>query len=514
MILKLLIADDDIEVLQTMATMLKGHAELYEVAGLAEDGVQALALIRETHPDVLITDITMPQMDGLELISEAKKLFPSLRTLLITCHEEFRYAKEAIQLDVDDYLVKYTMTEAELLSRLEDISEKISRQRLRNDSFERISGEIYRSREQFKERYISAVAQRRSQEAAELRKKAPMYGVELPGGSITLTGFILSDFESAVENSILDDGQLLLFSLANIITDVFSGKSPFQFIMGRTVYLILPAEHAVERPELLAKTLRYAENVLAIRPNAIYLPAPFDAEDMADGVNKILECRAACFYKEPGSILETGAFKFAAPTRHDDWYEEFHQNIFDPEQLRNTFLKIKTELAESQYSPEHVLDVLGQLNITMNSAMRFHGGKLPKIAVTGETFLSSAAEVGKNLNHWVEYMSLNGCATGSEDVRLVVRYVSEHLDSGISLEKVASVIYKNSSYLSRLFKRETGLTFSDYLTRKRIEKARWLLTQTSMSIDDIAQSVGIPNTQYFYKFFKRETGKKPGDLRR
>lgn len=98
----------------------------------------------------------------------------------------------------------------------------------------------------------------------------------------------------------------------------------------------------------------------------------------------------------------------------------------------------------------------------------------------------------------------------SQDIHEVAQYVSDHLDSELSLKKVASVIYKNSSYLSRLFKRETGLNFSEYLIQKRVEKATWLLEQTAMSIEDIALSIGVANPQYFYKFFKRKTGKAQG----
>lgn len=517
--LKLLLADDDIEMLQAMNHMLKSGPENYEVVGLAEDGAQAFELLGQTRPDILITDITMPQMDGLELIAAGKKLLPDLKTVLITCHEDFRYAKEAIQLMVDEYLVKYTLTGEELLGCLEQLRQRLELQHTKRSSFDQISSEIYRNKEQFKEKYISALA--KGLPVDELCQKASLYDVVFPQGEQVITALFVDNFAMALKNSIIkDDGDLLLFSLMNIISDVLFDLPVFLFLYKGQIFFLLPKESVQQSDFALAERLRqimsHAGDILNVLPTAVVMEEPFCLSDIGQALEKLQEARSNYFYQAGGEIIQAGkgAASFAPDRRHDDWIEQFKQAIFQPEQLEAVFLSIQHDLMEQKYTPQHAKDVLEGLNLVLDTALRSHGRKLPQMAVTGDTFAGCAAQVRENMGLWLTYMAKNKGVTFSQDIQETVQYMTDHLDSDISLEKVASVIYKNSSYLSRLFKRETGLTFTDYLTQMRIEKATWLLSETAMSVKDIGESIGIFNTQYFYKFFKRETGKRPGDLRK
>lgn len=99
--------------------------------------------------------------------------------------------------------------------------------------------------------------------------------------------------------------------------------------------------------------------------------------------------------------------------------------------------------------------------------------------------------------------------TSNEDINRVLRYIAENLDKKITLQSAADYIYKNSSYLSRLFKQHIGMSFTDYLKGQRIEKATRLLADLSLSAEEISEQIGIDNVSYFYQFYKRETGKTP-----
>lgn len=99
------------------------------------------------------------------------------------------------------------------------------------------------------------------------------------------------------------------------------------------------------------------------------------------------------------------------------------------------------------------------------------------------------------------------------DILQLLRYIEDNLDEKITLESAAAHIYKNSAHLSRLFHKEMGKTFSEYLISKRIEKATYLLQETDLSVTEICEQIGIENIHYFYRFYKRETGKTPSDIR-
>ena len=123
--IRTLIVDDDIEMLQGLANIINWEDYGFSIVGKAENGFEALNIISEIMPDVVITDITMPVMNGLELIREAKKFKPDIKSVIISCHEEFNYAREAIRLEADEYIIKHTLTEDELIKVINTLKIKI-----------------------------------------------------------------------------------------------------------------------------------------------------------------------------------------------------------------------------------------------------------------------------------------------------------------------------------------------------------------------------------------------------
>lgn len=99
------------------------------------------------------------------------------------------------------------------------------------------------------------------------------------------------------------------------------------------------------------------------------------------------------------------------------------------------------------------------------------------------------------------------------EIKKVLEYIDENLDEHISCEKMSEYIGMNASYFSRLFKKETGMSFSDYVIKKKIEKATYLLKYSELPVEEIANLTGFTNVCYFYKAFKKVTGKTPGDIR-
>ncbi len=136
---------------------------------------------------------------------------------------------------------------------------------------------------------------------------------------------------------------------------------------------------------------------------------------------------------------------------------------------------------------------------------------LLKYALTGPKLLDALARVRAAIPAQAEEEII---PLQNQDVLDVLKYVDAHLSEDITLESAAAHVYKNSSYFSRLFKRETGKAFSEYLIEKRVELATRLLNESSLPIPEICRRVGIESPHYFYRFYQRETGKSPGEIRR
>jgi YesN/AraC family two-component response regulator len=125
-LINILLAEDDIEMLQGLTRFIDWEFYGFRIIRAAKNGHEACKLFAELLPEVIITDISMPVMSGLELIREAKKLRPDVKCVIISCHEEFEYAREAVRLHADEYLLKHTLTETELIQTINKIKQNIA----------------------------------------------------------------------------------------------------------------------------------------------------------------------------------------------------------------------------------------------------------------------------------------------------------------------------------------------------------------------------------------------------
>ena len=348
--IKILLAEDDVEMLEGLTHVIDWNTHGFIIAGTARNGGAALELVRKILPDLLITDITMPVMSGLELIREAKKIQPKIKSIIISCHEEFEYAREAIRLQADEYLLKHTLTEETLLQTVS-----------------KIKSEIDEEAEHLQDYYGFNVEPSHSYHLAELASLYSAYAPEL---------------KSAVkENDVL-------------------------------------------------KLIKKSDEMNKQIDEKKYHPIPQKAV-----LSKLLIELALLMPDSRGISVEAMQLK-------DDNYS-FKQGI----QL------IAEKIANSQYN------------------------------------------------------------TINRDVLKGIAYIEENLGDNISCKNVAKHVNMNSSYFSRLFKKEMKQSFSDFVLQKRIDKATELLSNTRYNIDEIVRMVGIESVSYFYRIYKRITGNTPGDVR-
>ena len=127
--IKVILVDDDVEIVEGLSNIINWEENGFALVAVAKNGYDALNLITKLMPDVLITDISMPIMDGLTLIKEAKKFKPDLQTVIISCHEEFDFAIQAMRLKADEYLIKHALSEDEIVKTLKKLAEKREEQK-------------------------------------------------------------------------------------------------------------------------------------------------------------------------------------------------------------------------------------------------------------------------------------------------------------------------------------------------------------------------------------------------
>lgn len=381
--MNILIVDDEPMVRQSMARVIRQMDESYRVRE-AEDGEEAIRLLQCEEEDMIIADIRMPVVDGLQLTDYVRKKFPQTEVILLTGYAEFEYAVKALRYGVSDYLLKPIAKEV-LIKMVRKVEQK---KRLR-ESEERIQ-------------------KLRADNVLEKRVQDLLYGIELPH----------------YDKELLPDFQLIhLFTVTS------------------------------EDEEQWECSVRFAiQNVFK--------------EALAEAGTSV-------------GILENHRVTFV--------------RFLEDNQLR-------TELIEKTI---RTLEDLFHIRLRVGD-----GGYSRKLSDIGLMYLRSLNELGL----W-EQENVQANDVTHPLIRTSLQMMQSGFAQDITLKMIADQLYVNPNYLSSLFKKETGLTFSQHMIRIRMEEAMRLLKQTTLKIYEICHQIGYADQAHFSRMFKSITGLTPNEYR-
>ncbi len=500
---KAVIVDDDVETLQGLSNFIDWSAHGFTVVATAQSAEQAVPLIEETRPDVLLTDITMTGFDGFFLLSRARELLPSLQAIILTCHAEFSFAQTAIQSDVAAYLTKVTLTEEELVKALMKVRRRLS------DTSTTLRRQVEKQK---------AVRDLMRQEGLQFSDMQHA-GITLPErttavriAAIAATGgrtsgrrgdTELDDQEWLVSQAcpVFPEAHLVFVSdaLLLVIDPVFDGAADYDSFTSRVLELM----------ELAASRFAAA----ATGSVSAQIPLHGEIHDTCQAVIRRLDDA----YFEEGNILlrQTDPDARASLDRSNTDLPGEPDSLADRiagaewelavEQIATSLRAERPETTSRQQWEDDLFRALG-------SKAREAGASLPPLSAGGR--LSSLIASLRVAAASVEAgRARTGTISARDEINRVARYIRDHLAEPVSAEAMAELAGMSLAHFSRLFKRESGLTFSEYLAHKRIEAAKAMLLSGNAVVDEVARATGFENAAYFYRVFKRVTGMTPGDFR-
>ena len=499
---KVLIVDDDFLVRTYLKQMTDWEAHGFYIIGDAKNGREALELLQRDGADILIADVSMPIMDGIELTRWVKKNSPSTHILILSCHDGFVYVKEAMKLGIDDYLLKNNLTEETLLDALNKISFDVEE----NDStIERLA---LIGRKKLREDFFRAFDDS-GDKLDELARDAELNTNFKSAAALMIIPERWRERERLLTDS---DRENFLSAFAemtlNTCRNLFGDKiSPLIFDSRKDGFfhwcLIVDAadiRQIAERLQNFAKLYFNLELKIFLSTSQNSLNA------LSKAWQKIYAARADSFYRD--------------------------EKIFSAEELPPLEVTIDAELKNSG---RELTEALSFTDEYFAAALKSFREKLlsaelhPEIlsAFVAELFdeternLLPAASQAENFSEWFTLLEkfLNdlrgrqGRDYLHPAIRLALRFIEAHYREEISQTTVADAVHLNPSYFSTLFKKSVGKGFSDYLTDLRIEHVKERLATTSEKINAIATSEGFSDYQYFVKIFKRLTGLRPSQYR-
>ncbi len=527
----LMLVDDDVEEVELMEHLLDWGELGYDTVITAAGGPEAMEAGGAGIVDLLITDIDMPGVDGYELTGFLRGRNPDLIVIFLTCHEDFNYARAAITAGADEYLLKYALTAASLRKTIAELKEKKAASRR---DYHVLLGQ---GRDGFKTRFLEEVMDGNAEGLAALRPQMDLYHFRAPDGPFCLISFYV-DYNARRFHGVSEPNWEIWRELKpdfseKDLPEGFSGDELFRYRYHLILLHAWPAgrtELDGEEEESLRRMKEKLEGLVPVRLSVCRSDTYTDLLSFQDAVADLERRRDGSFYCQ-GAVRTRAEDEVFAPMSRvafNEWDRKARELLRrDPVPAgagapdADLQAPGDRELAAfwerflaKRYDPAMARRLFRSLDAYLVREIVRCGGESYEDDFSGMCFDFCRDALMRQYENYKRQLAEPGRLSSNEDIDRVLRYIDENLDQKITLQSAAGHIYKNSSYLSRLFKQHTGMSFTDYLIRRRLDTATELLENTNLSVEEISEKIGIDNVSYFYQFYKRETGKTPRDIRR
>lgn len=537
--IKVFLVEDEMLIRQSVKNSIQWEKEGYEFVGEAGDGELALPMILKEKPDIVITDIRMPFMDGLELSKLIRQELPEVKIIILSGYDEFEYAKEAIKIGVVEYLLK-PISSAKLLETLKEVSSTIQQEK--------------------EEKGLREIYQQEMQENIEL-KKIKFFG-ELISGNLSLADAVNEGkkyemnlsagvyqiilFKFLNQGSSAEEVEILLQAYEKIETAMseLSFVSRFQRSVNGWAFL-LTADDEKEMESRKIQVITALEEIVRQHKSIEYfggigMPV-FRLREVKNSFEDADKAFSGRFTYETNQIITSSEIKMAG---NEDFetdsfgdLEQIHQavekflNNGTLEEVHSFVKACLQEIPEESFRSlmvrQYIMMDIYVAVMSFSEKLQNENGSAPEgkqLEENGEQLKRavSTAESVKDIEIYVEHLiekaiEIRNTVSGrrySDIMEMSQNLIKEkYMTEDISLNSVAAHVGMSPSYFSTIFSREMDQTFVEYLTQVRMEKAKELLVCSSMKTSEVGYEVGYKDPHYFSFIFKKTQGCSPKEYR-
>lgn len=540
--LKIFLAEDEVIVRETIKRMIPWEDLGFELVGEAADGEMALPLLLRQKPDLLITDIKMPFMDGLTLAKVAKKEIPGLKVVILSGYDDFNYAKQAINIGVEDYLLK-PITKNALIERLTEIRSRYEHEKTQKEYYEKFHREMQAYEKNSSRDFFEALVSG-SMDMMEIYRRSEKLGLDIVAEAYNVLIFTMnceedfsgqregySEWEAEslklLEEFFSENTSAMLFR-CNIFSYGVLIKGQKETIEENTRSCVSEIQRILDRKEQKRQWFVAAgepvERLSQIQKSYYSASRAFSQRYLYD--ENIL------YYDEMASMEKKNV------TEDDSTYlQKVDVNALNPAILQKFLsngLLEETENFVKDYfyaiGQEPLESLVFRNYVTLNvrfSVMSF----LKEIGCDTRTLEQEdtedvLSESSKSLENAIAYaekiisqaIALRDQNSGNKNrsiLKTAVDFIDSHyMEEDMSLNKAANAANVSANHFSALFSQNMGQTFIEYLTNLRMNKAKEYLRCTSMRSSEIAGEIGYKDAHYFSYLFKKTQGMTPSDYRK
>ncbi|TBL79975.1 response regulator transcription factor [Paenibacillus thalictri] len=511
--LKVLLVDDERIIVDGISRIVDWASAGTMLAGTARNGEEAYDRILQDPPDIVLSDIRMPGMDGLALVAKTRESHPHIRFILMSGFSEFEYARSAMQHGVKHYLLK-PCNENKIVEALRELAEELDQTKRKEQFVSHLRDGMNKVLPHVKEQFLKEFVTNKTYGSTDWEYYRKLFCLPWERQKIRL---ILFQLEKSFEFE-------HMFAVKNIAEELL-GSSVLSTTVGKHVLIVL---EDWERPEELHERIAGIRRTFLEYYKVDITAALSEADEMVQArslYKQTLECLKHRFYLGEGSLitqrdLPSGYLWEPKEFTFDEECLILHMKSGCWEEAEKWIGQFFKQLAALRSDIHTVKSYVIQLfmsivRLSEPSGMNRNMGKLVELTEMEtlssiESFFCSVAEdITRRIYE-------NNVSKHSAIVRKMEAIVTEQLgNSELSLNWVArQMLYMNADYLGKLFRKETGEKFSNYVMRERVAKATKLISQNNdVKIFELAEQLGFgDNPQYFSQVFKRYAGCTPSEF--
>ncbi len=525
--IKVLIVDDDSVARTNIKIMIDWENNGFDICGEASNGKEAIHLIKETLPAIIITDMSMPIMDGIALIEHINSNYPQIKIIALSGYEDFEYVRRSMKNGAIDYILKHSLDAGSLMDALTTAREKLKAEIWEHNEKAMLEMQINESRSVLRKKFITQLVQADVTDKTEIEQKIVDLRLDIETKNIALVLFEVDDFINIYEKFSSKEINKLTSSVEEISAEILKGavKGVISHIHDGKFIIIFSFGNMRSDLYIYNLIVTTINRIKSSIKRYLNITACFSYSRIFSDITFIHK-----YYQEAELLLKDRFFmgkdRIIEESSHNSISNEYlnleineEKTIIealktqDNDKIEKCLNKVFSRLVDNRSSYNSIQMICAELINIVNRVARETGIDIKNVYNDKDIPYSSMNKIETliEMREWIlkSYTKLTGLIGAinfdpsySEYTKKAISYIHKNYKNNVSLNEAAECIGINSSYLSRIFKEDCGMGFVEYLNKIRVEYAKKVIESGRMKLKDVVKEAGFNNYTYFFKVFK------------
>lgn len=529
--IKVLIVDDEIIIRTGIRTSIDWESMGMTIVGEASNGKEGFEKVLSLEPHIVVTDVRMPVMDGLEFTKLLKENMPNLRVVIISGYDDFKYAREALRMGVNEYLLKPIGADELINIMLKQCDEIMKELDVINQDT-RIKNIFKENLSFMQTRFVNLVVKGENNDLDNIVEKSRELNVDLSGKEYQVIVIDIDDFFLITEKLSSKEREQFKIDIKNICEDVIGPSTNSMVYLSEFDYLFsvinVKASNKLSLNKLY-KEIQYfiktQKNITVtiglsnIYKNILDIPKAY-SEAVFTLKNKVYKGKDTII-----SVNDIDETHTISPMAYSTVNEKEIINlmkIMEAEKLNQVIEKMYLDFINSKLAYEEIKKIclriitiaISQLEEIGVDFRKYCNGFEPYIEIEKYETLEDIKIWMKSIfDSFIEVLQKSKNEKFNGIVKVAIQYINEHYREDIGVEHIAAITYVTPNYFSRVFKKETGKSFTEWINIVRLDKAKILLKDLKLRVYEVAEKVGYNDYKIFTHNFRKYVGCTPKEYR-